>query len=791
MKPWYKLVTPREDLREGKPLDASEFAVLLDHVRDGRAPAVYQNPAEFFERTYLTRTLSDLAVQVIRRLNGEKVETSAVFNLATQFGGGKTHALTLLYHLAQGGEKARRWKGVEILLQEAKAKAVPATPTAIFVGTEFDSLAGRGGADGTPLRRTPWGEIAFQLGGAEGFALVAEHEEKRMAPGGDVIERMLPKGKPALLLLDELMNYVSRNRASGLSGQLYSFLQSLSEVVRSRNEVVLAVSIPASELEMSAEDVADHERFKKLLDRLAEIKAELGSDKVFDVVGELLPSNLLDQLFREMYVQRMKVEEIEARIVKDVDPERFRAITGSTLEGLAKKELNLAALVGRSEEARERRLVPEVVEHFFLDAAPLAGVHPSAVRAGAKVYRVGKVPSTLREVGQRLETRFGHLGREYQRVVFDKKPLEEDATLEWVTPGHPLFEAVRTDVLERVTTDLRRGATFWDLHAEAPYRLDVFTSSVRDGRGAALHERLFVARCEAGGALSVRQPTLFLDLVPAASGAAVPPAEGLPDRAAVETFLYERAFRPFLGEVASQRSRENETVTKHVEISLAELIHRQNMALATLVSRQQGGGATPGLSGNIRQASDHLDELNARRERRLAELEKERHCSISDIRYLGRAWVLPHPERAAPALASMVRDDEVEKTAVREAIRHEEARGWVVESVETENRGFDLISRKPHPEDPKTAIEVRFIEVKGRAGVGEVALTSNEYLTAQRLGKDYWLYVAFNCATTPDLHVVRNPGALPWKPVVTVEHYVVKPQAVKDAATADDGGRSC
>lgn len=268
MKPWYKLVTPREDLREGKPLDASEFAVHLDHVRDGRAPAVYQNPTEFFERTYLTRTLSDLAVQVIRRLNGEKVETSAVFNLATQFGGGKTHALTLLYHLAHGGEKARRWKGVEILLQEAKAKSVPATPTAIFVGTEFDSLTGRGGADGTPLRRTPWGEIAFQLGGTEGFALVAEHEEKRTAPGGDVIERMLPKGKPALLLLDELMNYVSRNRASGLSGQLYSFLQSLSEVVRARNEVVLAVSIPASELEMSAEDVADHERFKKLLDRL-------------------------------------------------------------------------------------------------------------------------------------------------------------------------------------------------------------------------------------------------------------------------------------------------------------------------------------------------------------------------------------------------------------------------------------------------------------------------------------------------------------------------------------------
>ena len=106
LKPWYKVVTPREDLRDGRPLDASEFAVHLDHVRDNRAPADYQEPARFFDRTFLTKNLTELAVSVVRRLSGIKVETSAVFNLTTQFGGGKTHALTLLYHLAKGGPKA-------------------------------------------------------------------------------------------------------------------------------------------------------------------------------------------------------------------------------------------------------------------------------------------------------------------------------------------------------------------------------------------------------------------------------------------------------------------------------------------------------------------------------------------------------------------------------------------------------------------------------------------------------------------------------------------------------------
>jgi hypothetical protein len=121
----------------------------------------------------------------------------------------------------------------------------------------------------------------------------------------------------------------------------------------------------------------------------------------------------------------------------------------------------------------------------------------------------------------------------------------------------------------------------------------------------------------------------------------------------------------------------------------------------------------------------------------------------------------------------MVRDDEIERIAVQEVIAFEEARGWKVESVETEDRGFDLISRKPHPEDPQTAIEVRFIEVKGRNVVGEVALSNNEYKTAQRLKKDYWLYAVFNCSTKPEVHSVQDPVRLGWEPLIKIEHYHV------------------
>lgn len=521
----------------------------------------------------------------------------------------------------------------------------------------------------------------------------------------------------------------------------------------------------------------------KLLERLREIRKELGTDQVFDVVGEVFPGNLLERLFRDLYTRRTNVPDIEARIVRDVNPERFRAITESTLEGLAKKELNLSAIIGKSVEARERRLVPEVIEDFFIQAAPIAGVHPKPGTKGGHVYRVGKVPRQLITIGQRLEPRFGRLGREYPKVAFDKALLPSDPTLEWVTPGHPLFEVVREDVADRVADDLRRGAIFFDLQRTEPARLDTFAASILDGRGNTLHRRLFVVETDADGAMSIRQPTIFIDgLVPAPRGTAVPDDTSFPDRNRVEQFLLESALQPFLKGVAQEREHQNALICRHVEISLNTLIDRQQHQLGDFLNRQIDGRTVAGLDGLIAQAEGSLDRLNERLETRRRELEMERHCTIAEIIHLGRAWVLPHPDREQPGIAPMVRDVEIERIAVEFVTRSEEARGWQVESVESQNRGFDLISRRAHPEDPKTFIEVRFIEVKGRAGVGEIALTANEYKTAQRLKGDYWLYTVFNCGSTPELLTIQDPAKLGWVAVVQVEHYHVGPEIIRRGA---------
>jgi SNF2 family DNA or RNA helicase len=193
---------------------------------------------------------------------------------------------------------------------------------------------------------------------------------------------------------------------------------------------------------------------QKLFERIEAIEDDLDpkrTEKIFNVLGDVFPANQLEKMLRDMYSHNQMTEElIKQRIVEQVDLRRFESITNSTLEGLAKRELNLSAIVGKSAEARERRLVPEVIADFFLQAAPLIGLSPKAAKPESQFFKVGRVPRNLWPAGERLEPRFGKLGREYGTIVFDKELLKKDATLEWVTPGHPLFEVVRDEVLTLV-----------------------------------------------------------------------------------------------------------------------------------------------------------------------------------------------------------------------------------------------------------------------------------------------------------------------------------------------------
>ena len=128
MDPWYRVVTPRKEVREGRSFSPDEFAIALEQVVAGTAPPDYTDPSQFFSRTVFTRALKEHAGMVLRRLAGETANTAPVLTLVSQFGGGKTHTLTSLYHLTNAGEEAAALPGVAGLLGESGLTQAPSRP---------------------------------------------------------------------------------------------------------------------------------------------------------------------------------------------------------------------------------------------------------------------------------------------------------------------------------------------------------------------------------------------------------------------------------------------------------------------------------------------------------------------------------------------------------------------------------------------------------------------------------------------------------------------------------------
>ncbi len=145
--------------------------------------------------------------------------------------------------------------------------------------------------------------------------------------------------------------------------------------------------------------------------------------------------------------------------------------------------------------------------------------------------------------------------------------------------------------------------------------------------------------------------------------------------------------------------------------------------------------------------------------------------------YKAVGYTLARPSGEQDAQADL-RFAAIERIAVQAVIAFEEARGYTVESVENDTRGFDLISRRAVPDIAREPDKTRFIEVKGRAAIGEIALTANEYKTAQRLSDDYWLYVVFNCASQPQVTIIQNPARFDWEPLSKIDCYRIAAETV-------------
>ncbi len=288
MDPWYKVVTLRKEVREGRSFSPDEFAIALEQVVAGTAPADYCDPAQFFSRTCFTRALKEHAGMVLRRLAGQTGNTAPVLTLVTQFGGGKTHTLASLYHIAHAGAEATQFHGVANLLNEAGIAQAPPARVGVFVGNAWDPAQGR---------ETPWIDLARQLAGDKGVAVLGA-AAKATPPGTETLANVFAAADaPVLLLFDEVLNFVNRHRS--MAESFHAFIQNLTVAVTGTTQAAAVISLPRSQVEMTDWDQQWQERITKVVRRVARDLIANDESEISEVVRRRLFEDLGNERMRK------------------------------------------------------------------------------------------------------------------------------------------------------------------------------------------------------------------------------------------------------------------------------------------------------------------------------------------------------------------------------------------------------------------------------------------------------------------------------------------------------------
>lgn len=300
MKPWREVAVPHPDVLEGT-FKQSEFAADLTAVRNGKAAREYQDAEAFFQRTFITEGMRLLLIQVAQRLNGKGGEP--VVQLQTAFGGGKTHTMLAVYHLATRKCELGDLAGIPTLLDQEDLMEVPRARVAVLDGNDHGPNETR--KHGKQTVHTLWGELAWQLGGNEAFALVKESDLSGTSPGKEVLRNLLDKHAPCLVLIDELVAYIRQfTKDKQLTGGSYnsnlSFLQALTEACKLVPSAMLLCSLPESEVEVGDQHgVAALRALEKTFGRIQALWKPVATEEAFEIVRRRLFQPVSDTKMKE------------------------------------------------------------------------------------------------------------------------------------------------------------------------------------------------------------------------------------------------------------------------------------------------------------------------------------------------------------------------------------------------------------------------------------------------------------------------------------------------------------
>lgn len=328
LKPWREVAVPHSDVLKGT-FSQAEFAADLTRVHTGSATAEYQDAVLFFQRTYITEGMRLLLDSVVRRLAGKGGDP--VIQLQTAFGGGKTHTMLAVYHLATTTAAPADLAGVASILDGAGVTQLPHAKVAVLDGT--DAAPAKPKKRGSLMVRTLWGDLAWQLGGETAYAMVRASDEAGTSPAKEDLVNLLQACAPCVVLVDELVSYIrqfeeGKSMSGGTYGSNLSFLQSLTEAMKAVPNAVLLASLPESDREAGGDrGIAALRALEHYFARVQALWKPVGTEEAFEIVRRRLFTRIeqqgaveaVCQAFASTYVAHKDAVPSEATAARYVD----------------------------------------------------------------------------------------------------------------------------------------------------------------------------------------------------------------------------------------------------------------------------------------------------------------------------------------------------------------------------------------------------------------------------------------------------------------------------------------
>ena len=522
---------------------------------------------------------------------------------------------------------------------------------------------------------------------------------------------------------------------------------------------------------------------KRLLEKLEQIREALGTDRVYDVIGQILSLNEVNlaDMLRDAALYPGRLADYEDQIMH-LTPDKLRQYEEQTGIALARAFIDIPALRECTYLAEEKRLMPEYIAKQFLLACENIGLKVEQRADG--LWRIPYVPQDLRSENLDAVQRFSKPEDRYNKITFYKEHLSQDKHLDavLVSPGHPVYAVVDEKLNKKLNSLSGKCASYIDSEAKSPYLLHFFEMQLIGDypkKDSLLHAELVAIKQE-GVNLQVIPPDITHDLKAMGSRNISIPAF---DTKQAESLVRSKIQLEKRKEFLVDRTRQEEIIRQYLTKSFNERLWAAQRKAMELRARYESGEKEVDLA--LREAEREVENIDRLRKERLESIGYLGIIRTGTVRHVASFHVLPPGE--FPDTKAYVEDIEAkrksEEAAMRIVMEYEQKRGCAPEDVSKQKIGFDI--RSLSSPDPLTGKrDVRRIEVKGRNRGEPIRLTENEWRKAKQLKDTYWLYIVWNPTESYSelLSPIQDPAekfGILVKEVKVINHYEISAQAIE------------